>query len=532
MEMHYSSYPLLGVLLQETDPNDYLVPGGLIVAGIAALFFMMQRSTTKIQEQRQVLLEEAREEADRIRKESREETQDWAKQQRADVQQHQREFREEAKESEKQLSKREDGLERRMALLGKKETGLEAEETNLTNRKIRMDTRETELDEVIDQERENLERIADMTREEARVSLVEKMQRDVEHEGDVLIQRMVERVKETVDSRAKDILATTLQRLSSGYCQESTVTSIDIVSDDMKGRIIGREGRNIRAFEKATGVDVIVDDSPGVITLSCFDPIRREMGGRSLNKLLQDGRIHPSRIEEVVAESKKTLNEEIQKVGVQVSFDLDLPGVHPKLVTMLGRLKYRTSYGQNVLSHSVECAQICGMIAAEFGLDQDLAKRCGLFHDIGKSVDHQYEGGHPEIGATILKRYDEAKEVVNSAASHHNDVPQESIYAVLTQAADSISGSRPGARGESLDRYVERLEKLEGLVNSFAGVSNAQAIQAGREVRVFVNAHKVSDKKAVRLAHEVAKQIEEQLTYPGEIKVTLIRETRVVEYAR
>ncbi len=526
-------YPLLRgsvfLMAESTDGWLPLVGGGALLL-VAAL--MAAHTAKRAQETRRTLLEEAREEADRIRKDSREETQDWAKQQRRDLQQEQREAREESKEQERQLSKREDGLERRMALLSKKESTLQEQESSLSNHKLRIEKREGELEEVIDQERENLERIADMTREEARNSLIEKMQRDVDHEGDVLIQRMVDRVKDTAESRSRDILASTLQRISSSYCQESTVTSVEIASDDMKGRIIGREGRNIRAFEKATGVDVIVDDSPGVITLSCFDPIRREMGGRALNKLLQDGRIHPSRIEEVVAESKKSLNEEIQKAGLQVSFDLDLPGVHPKLVTMLGRLKYRTSYGQNVLSHSVECARICGMIAAEFGLDQDLAKRCGLFHDIGKAVDHQYEGGHPEIGATILKRYDEPKEIINAAASHHNDVPQESIYAVLTQAADSVSGSRPGARGESLDRYVERLEKLEGLVNSFAGVSNAQAIQAGREVRVFVNAQKINDKKAVRLAHEVAKQIEEQLTYPGEIKVTLIRETRVVEYAR
>ncbi|MEE2883825.1 MAG: ribonuclease Y [Planctomycetota bacterium] len=514
------------------DFEPYIIPAAILIAAVAASLIMLQRSTSRIENERRVVLDEARAESDRLRKESRSETHEWIKQQRDDFQSELKESREETKNTERELRKREDGLERRMDLLGKKEKNLGSLEIDLENQKKQFRIRETDLDEVLDQERENLERIADMSREEARVSLVEKMQRDVDHEGDIMIQRMVERVKETGEDRCRDILASTLQRISSTYCQESTVSRIEIASDDMKGRIIGREGRNIRAFEKATGVDVIVDDSPGVITLSCFDPIRREMGSRALNKLLQDGRIHPSRIEEVVAETKKSLNEEIQKAGVQVSFDLDLPGVHPKLVTMLGRLKYRTSYGQNVLSHSVECARICGMVAAEFGLDQDLAKRCGLFHDIGKAVDHQYEGGHPEIGATILRRYDEAKEVINAAASHHNDVPQESVYAVLTQAADSISGSRPGARGESLDRYVERLEKLENLVTSFAGVSNAQAIQAGREVRVFVNAHKVSDKKAVRLAHEVAKQIEEQLTYPGEIKITLIRETRVVEYAR
>ncbi len=504
----------------------------LIVGGFAISYAIVTKQSAKAKLEKEKVLSEARSDAERIRSESRTESQDWAQQQREDVQREVREGRKEIKQAERDLRKREDSLDRRMDLLSKKEQNLESLEGDLDQRKSRISTKENEIEDLVDQQRENLERAANMSRDEARTTLLDSMKQEVDHEGDQMIQRMVERVKDSADTKCKSILASTLQRISATYCQESTVTSVEIASDDMKGRIIGREGRNIRAFEKATGVDVIVDDSPGVITLSCFDPIRREMGSRALSKLLQDGRIHPSRIEEIVGETKKSLNEEIQKSGVQVSYDLDIPGIHPKLVTLLGRLKYRTSYSQNVLAHSVEVANICGMLAAEFGLDQSLAKRCGLFHDLGKAVDHQFEGGHPEIGATILKRYDEAPEVVNSAASHHNDVPQESIYAVLTQAADSISGSRPGARGESLDRYIERLEKLEGLVNSFSGVSNAQAIQAGREVRVFVNAHKVSDKKATRLAHDIAKEVEDQLTYPGEIKITLIRETRVVEYAR
>jgi len=504
----------------------------VILASLVISFIIGSKQAARLKAERESILSEARSESERIRSESRQESQNWASQQREDVQKEVREARKEAKLADREIRKREDKLDRRMDLLAKKETNLDSLESDLDQRSSRIKDREADVDDLIEQQRENLERVASMSRDEARGSLLDSMKLEVEHEGDQMIQRMIDRVKDQAESKCNNILASTLQRVSSTYCQESTVTSVEIASDDMKGRIIGREGRNIRAFEKSTGVDVIVDDSPGVITLSCFDPIRREMGARALGKLLQDGRIHPSRIEEIVAESKSSLNEEIQKSGVQVSYDLDLPGIHPKLVTLLGRLRYRTSYSQNVLSHSVEVANICGMIAAEFGLDQALAKRCGLFHDLGKAVDHQFEGGHPEIGATILKRYDEAPEVVNSAASHHNDVPQESIYAVLTQAADSISGSRPGARGESLDRYIERLEKLEGLVNSFSGVSNAQAIQAGREVRVFVNAHKVSDKKATRLAHDIAKEIEDQLTYPGEIKITLIRETRVVEYAR
>lgn len=497
-----------------------------------AMYVIGSRYSARVKEEQERILSEARSDAERLRAESREEANVWASQQRDDVQKEVREARKEIKQADRELRKREDSLDRRNDLLEKTESNLESRESDLNQRSSRIQDRESEVENLIEEQREHLERVASMSRDEARENLLENMKNEVDHEGDQMIQRMVERVKDQADSKCRNILASTLQRISATYCQESTVTSVEIASDDMKGRIIGREGRNIRAFEKSTGVDVIVDDSPGVITLSCFDPIRREMGARALSKLLQDGRIHPSRIEEIVAESKKSLNEEIQKSGVQVSYDLDLPGIHPKLVTLLGRLRYRTSYSQNVLAHSVEVANICGMVAAEFGLDQTLAKRCGLFHDLGKAVDHQFEGGHPEIGATILKRYDESPEVVNSAASHHNDVPQESLYAVLTQVADSISGSRPGARGESLDRYIERLEKLEGLVNSFAGVANAQAIQAGREVRVFVNAHKINDKKATRLAHDIAKEVEDQLTYPGEIKITLIRETRVVEYAR
>ncbi|MEM7235741.1 MAG: ribonuclease Y, partial [Planctomycetota bacterium] len=389
-----------------------------------------------------------------------------------------------------------------------------------------------ELEQVIEEEKQSLFRISGISREDAEKMLLQKLRRDYEHEEETLISQMTERIKEASERRSREILASSMQRLASSYCQELTTSTIEIPNDEMKGRVIGREGRNIRAFEKATGVDVIVDDTPGVIIVSCFDSIRREMARRSMEQLIGDGRIHPTRIEEVVEETMREMNTLIQKEGKKAIHDLDLPGVHPKLITLLGRLKFRTSYGQNVLYHVIECAHLAGMIAGEMGLDVQLAKRCALFHDVGKAVDHEIEGGHPEIGATIAKRYDEAPEVVNSIASHHNDVPQESIYAVITQVVDSVSGSRPGARGETLERYIKRLEKLESVVLGFQGIKAANAIQAGREVRVFVNSQKVSDKKAVKLCRDIAKEIEEQLTYPGEIKITLLRETRVVEYAR
>ncbi len=517
--------------------EEYLIPGGIaVVVGIVGAWafthLYTRRSTSAAQLERKRILEEANQDAERIRSDSRKESKDWINDQRDAFNQEVRQSRTEMKTEERRISKREDEIERRMDLLGGKEKKLEQGERSIQSREDQVRGREQEIEATHEQARDELLRVSGLTRENAEKMLLTRLERDLEHESDALVARMIERTQERVEDRARDILGTTIQRLSSSYCQETTVTSIELPNDEMKGRVIGREGRNIRAFEKTTGVDVIVDDTPGVINLSCFDPIRREMGSRALIQLIADGRIHPTRIEEVVAETKREMNELIQKTGRQVSIDLDIPRMHPKLVTLLGRLRFRSSYGQNVLDHSVECSNLAGMIAGEMGLDVQLAKRCALFHDIGKAVDHQFEGGHPEIGASLLRRYDEPVEVCNSAASHHNDVPQETIYAVLVQAADSISGSRPGARGESLERYIQRLEKLESLVTSFAGVKTAQAIQAGREVRVFVNAQRISDKKAIRLCHDIAKQIESELTYPGEIKVTLIRETRVTEYAR
>ena len=516
---------------------EYAIAAGVaVVVGVGAGWFfasvLTNRATSQAQLERKRLLEEANAESDRLKQSARQESKAWIQDQREDYQKEVRETRNDLKKEERRISKREDELERRMDLLKGKERKLEKGEQALESRDQTIRAREEEIVHVHEEARDELQRISGLSREEAEKTLLTRLEQDLEHESDALVARMVDRTKETVDQRAQDILATTIQRLASTYCQEATSTSIELPNDEMKGRVIGREGRNIRAFEKTTGVDVIVDDTPGVINLACFDPIRREMAARALGQLIADGRIHPSRIEEVVAETKREMNELIQKTGRQVSIDLDIPRMHPKLVTLLGRLRFRSSYGQNVLDHSKECANLAGMIAGEMGLNVQLAKRCALFHDIGKAVDHQFEGGHPEIGANLLRRYDEAPEVCNSAASHHNDVPQESIYAIIVQAADSISGSRPGARGESLERYIQRLEKLESLVTSFAGVKNAQAIQAGREVRVFVNAQRVTDKRAIRLCHDIAKQIEDELTYPGEIKVTLIRETRVTEYAR
>ena len=433
---------------------------------------------------------------------------------------------------ESRLAKKEDNLDRKFDLLNKKESYLENKDKSLDNRTSMMDQREQELEQVIEEEKANLYRVTNLNQDEAKKLLLQKLEQEFEHEQETMISNMLERIKETAETKGREILATCIQRLASNYCRDITTSTIEIPNDEMKGRVIGREGRNIRAFEKAAGVDVIVDDTPGVIIVSSFDSIRREMARQSMSQLIADGRIHPARIEEIVAQVKKGMNDIIQEEGKKAVFDLNLPGVHTKMVTLLGRLKFRSSYGQNVLEHVKECAHLAGMLAAELGVDEVLAKRCALLHDVGKAVDHEIEGGHPEIGANIARRYDEPPEVINSIASHHNDVPMESIYAVITQIADSISGSRPGARGETLERYIKKLENLEAVALSFSGVKVANAIQAGREIRVFVNAQKVGDKKALKLCRDIAKEIESTLQYPGEIKVTLLRETRVVEYAR
>jgi ribonuclease Y len=522
----------MALLAMEFGPADivWALVGGLI--GCLLTYFIYRaylRSTEKTSDK---ILEEARKKAQALQKESEVQVKSDLVKIRAKAEEEIAGQRRELLNDEKNLAKKEDGLNRKLDLLNKKEQHLVEREKTLAKRSQAIEIQEQEVDRLIEEEKQVLYRITELSREDAEKLLLQKMEKDFEHEKETMISRTVERVKEAAETRSKEILATCMQRIASGYCQEITTSTIEIPNDEMKGRVIGREGRNIRAFEKTTGVDVIVDDTPGVIIVSCFDSIRREMARRAMEKLIADGRIHPSRIEEIVAATKKEMNDLIQQEGKQAIYDLDLPGVNPKLITLLGRLKFRTSYGQNVLHHVKECAHLAGMIASELGIDAQLARRCALLHDIGKAVDHEVEGSHPEIGANIAKRYDEPPEVVNSIASHHNDVPQESIYAVLTQAADSISGSRPGARGETLERYIKRLEKLEAVALTFSGVKAANAIQAGREIRVIVNSQKITDKKAVKLCRDIAKEIEEQLTYPGEIKVTLLRETRVVEYAR
>jgi len=388
------------------------------------------------------------------------------------------------------------------------------------------------LNELVAQQKSQLLKVANLSPEEAKDLLLNRIEKDMERESAQLIQRRLEEARESADGQAREIIISAIQRYAAEQTCESTVSTVDIPSDEMKGRVIGREGRNIRAFEKATGVDVIVDDTPGAVVVSAFDPIRREVARRSLQKLIQDGRIHPTRIEEVVANTEKELNKQVQEYGKQAVVDADVRGLHSKLVSLLGRLHFRTSFGQNVLQHSLEVAYIGQMIADELGLDGRLARRCGLLHDIGKAVDHETEGGHPQIGADLCKRYGENEKVINAAAGHHNDVEAISPYTPIISAADAISASRPGARRETLERYIQRLQKLEEIATTFEGVRQAYAIQAGREIRVIVDAENVDDRLSAKIARDIAQRIEDEMEYPGEVKVTLLRELRCIEYAR
>ncbi|NQU74751.1 MAG: ribonuclease Y [Planctomycetes bacterium] len=442
------------------------------------------------------------------------------------------ETRKELRAEERRLTKRDDLIDKKMETIASKERAVEVAERSIAEKERALAGKDRELSESITQQKSELLKIARMSVDEARETLLLRIQQDVETDAVKLIDRIVNQAKETAEEQSREIIITAIQRYASEHTCDSTVSTVDIPSDDMKGRVIGREGRNIRAFEKATGVDVIVDDTPGVVVVSGFDPVRREVARLSLEKLIQDGRIHPARIEEVVAETDKEVTRKVAEIGKKTSVDVNIRGLHGKITQLLGRLHYRTSFGQNVLQHSIEVAYLSQMMAEDLGLDGELARRAGLLHDIGKAVDHEVEGGHPQIGADMLKRYGEKQAVINAAAGHHGEGENHDLYTAIVSAADAISASRPGARRETLERYIKRLEKLEEIATAFEGVKQAYAIQAGREIRVIVDAENVDDRLAAKAARDIAKKIEEEMTYPGEIRVTLIRETRCIEYAR
>jgi ribonuclease Y len=442
------------------------------------------------------------------------------------------ETRNELRDAERRLAKREDNLEGKLETLATKERGLEQAQKQVRDREKKVEARDQELREVVAQQRSQLLKISGMSVDEARDLLLTRLSEEMEKEAAELIERTITDARETAEKKSREIVVTAIQRYAAEHTCDSSVSTVDIPNDDMKGRVIGREGRNIRAFEKATGVDVIVDDTPGVVVVSAFDPVRREVARQALERLVQDGRIHPARIEEVVEETKRQVEKDILELGRKAAMDANVSGLHRKQLDLLGRLHYRTSYGQNVLRHSVEVAYLCQTMADELGLDGSLARRCGLLHDIGKAVDHEVEGGHPSIGADICKRFGESPEVLNAIEGHHNDIQAASLYTPLVAAADAISAARPGGRRESLERYIKRLQQLEELATEFKGVKQAYAIQAGREIRVLVDADSVDDGLSYKMAREIAKRIESEMTYPGEVKVTLIREVRAVDYAR
>ncbi|MBN1661329.1 MAG: ribonuclease Y [Anaerolineae bacterium] len=442
------------------------------------------------------------------------------------------EAEQEIKQRERELRQEEDRLQRRRTQLDDRYEQLEKRQQSLNQRQSNLDRRQSELQKMEKERADELQRVANMTVEEAREVLLEKVEKEARQDMARVIRQVESEAREEGERRAREIVTLAIQRIASDQVSEVAVSTVPLPSDDMKGRIIGRQGRNIRALENATGVDLVVDDTPEAVILSCFDPVRREVARVALSKLILDGRIHPARIEKVVAKSKDEVNQIIREAGEQAAIDAGVPGLHPEIIKLLGRLKFRTSYGQNQLSHVVETSHIAAILASELGANVQVARAGALLHDLGKAVDHEVEGPHALIGADLARRYGVSPQIVNAIAAHHSESEAESLEAIIVEAADAISGARPGARRESIETYVKRIKALEEVANSFAGVEESYAIQAGREIRILVKPEQVDDLAAIQLSKDVAKTVEENLQYPGQIKVTVIRETRAVDYAK
>ncbi len=509
-----------------------LIIAAAVLAGVIFFFMGIQyrkkvgeaeigSAETKARE----ILDEALKSAEARKREVLLEAKEQALSIKNEMEQEVKERRAEVQRQERRITQKEENLDRKTDSVEKKELQL--------NKKIEeQEKKNKEIAQFHERQLEELEKISGMTSDQAKVVLLKSVEEDVKHDMAVILKEEEAKAKEEAGKKAREILTGAIQRCAADHVAETTVSVVTLPNDEMKGRIIGREGRNIRALEQATGIDLIIDDTPEAVILSSFDPIRREVARIALEKLIVDGRIHPARIEEMVGKAKKEVENIIREEGEAATFETNVYGLHAELIRLLGRLKYRTSYGQNVLKHSIEVAQLSGLIAGELGLDVRMAKRAGLLHDIGKAVDHEMEGSHVSIGASLLRKYKEPQVVVNACEAHHGDVDPESLIAVIVQAADSISAARPGARRETLENYITRLEKLEGIANDFKGVEKTFAIQAGRELRLMVIPEQVSDDEMVLLARDVAKRIEEEMEYPGQIKVNLIRETRVTDYAK
>jgi ribonuclease Y len=516
--------------------------GGAVVAFVLSRM-MGSQSVSVAKREAEQLTESARSEGETVKKQIELDARNDIAKRREEFEKEVNKQRSEIKEADRRVGKREDNLDRKLDVLSTKEKFLDEMDGKVKKREQKVVEKDAQLDELMEKRRNILEeteqeakqrllRIANLSEEEARKQTLVALEQEMQHEAGQVIQREMGRAEDEARENALKITLQAIQRYASEHTAESTVNAVNIPSDDLKGRVIGREGRNIRAFEKATGVDVIVDDTPGVIVVSCFDPVRRAIASEALHKLVDDGRIHPSRIEEVVEQIQKDMQRRIVKIGKDACIEGEIQGLHPKISEMVGRLHYRTSYGQNILRHSMEVAFLSQVIADELGLDGTMARRCGFLHDIGKAMDHDMEGGHPAIGMEFCRKHGEKEAVLNAVGGHHNDIPATTPYTPIVMAADAISGARPGARRETLERYVKRLEELEGIATSMKGVQQAFAIQAGREVRVIVDPENIDDAACHQIAREIARRVSEEMTFPGEIRVTVLREMRTVEYAR
>ncbi len=500
----------------------------LAAGGAGGYFYRknnMEKKLGQTEEYAKNLIEDATRKADEKKKEAVLEAKEEVIRLKNELDKEIRDRRSEVTRAERRVNQREEQFDKKL-------DNLEQREEQLNEKYKEAERLQEEAEGMHARQKEELERVANMTSDEAKNILMDRVQKDAYHDAAVMVREIESRAKEEADKKARDIISTAIQKCAADHVAETTVSVVALPNDDMKGRIIGREGRNIRTLETATGVDLIIDDTPEAVIISAFDPVRREVARIALEKLIADGRIHPARIEEMVEKAKREVDNQIREAGEQAIFETNLHGIHPELVKLLGRMRYRTSYGQNVLRHSIEVSHLAGVMAAELGADVQLAKRAGLLHDIGKAIDHEVEGTHVTIGADLAKKFRENDQVVNAIMAHHNDVEPASVEAVLVQAADAISAARPGARRESLENYIKRLEKLEGIAYSFEGVETCYAIQSGREVRIIVKPDDVNDAGTLILAKEIAKKIEREMEYPGQIKVNVIRETRAVDFAK